>query len=151
MPPEVANAFQGVDLILHAGDIYDLSVLDELEQIAPVTAASGDDDYGATLKDPRVKWKQEIEVGGLSLVLVHESPYYYVLTPPEQRSPQLSNTMNADIVVYGHTHFPKILRHNGILLINPGSPTYLSYRRGLGTVAILTIDSGEPRAEILQL
>ncbi len=39
LPPEVGEAFRGVDLILHAGDIYSHAVLDELERIAPVLAA----------------------------------------------------------------------------------------------------------------
>ena len=44
IPPQVKEVFRGVDLILHAGDIYLSSVLDELEEIAPVLAARGDDD-----------------------------------------------------------------------------------------------------------
>ena len=45
IPRNVSRAFSGVDLILHAGDIQLASVLDELERIAPVLAARGDDDY----------------------------------------------------------------------------------------------------------
>ncbi len=55
---KVIKTFQDVDLILHAGDIYNPSVLDELELLAPVFAAVGDDDYGKTLTDRRVKDKQ---------------------------------------------------------------------------------------------
>jgi len=45
LPPQVKEAFKDVDLIFHAGDIYVVSVLDELEHLAPVLAAEGDDDY----------------------------------------------------------------------------------------------------------
>ena len=44
LPPHVKVALDGVDLILHAGDIYLLTVLDELEAIAPVIAARGNGD-----------------------------------------------------------------------------------------------------------
>ena len=53
LPEQVAQAFRGVDLILHGGDIYTPSVLDELERIAPVLAAKGDDDSGELLTDSR--------------------------------------------------------------------------------------------------
>ena len=53
LPRKVFEIFYGVDLILHGGDIYAHSVLDELGRIAPVLAALGDDDY--TSDDPRIK------------------------------------------------------------------------------------------------
>ena len=49
LPPQVLEAFRGVDLILHMGDVWIPSVLDELESIAPVIAAWGDDDMEADL------------------------------------------------------------------------------------------------------
>jgi len=80
LPPEVAEAFEGVDLILHAGDIYRTSVLDDLEHIAPVLAASGDDDPIDTLRDERVKLKHVLEIEGRTLWLVHERPYAFTLS-----------------------------------------------------------------------
>ena len=71
MPAEIAKAFGGVDLILHAGDIYIPSVLDELERIAPVLASGGDDDSGDTLADGRVDWKHVLKLEGRTLWLVH--------------------------------------------------------------------------------
>jgi len=53
LPHEVTQAFHDVDLILHAGDIYDPTVLDELERIAPILASEGDDDYWRETKDDR--------------------------------------------------------------------------------------------------
>ena len=72
LPPEIMDAFRGVDLILHAGDIYVPSVLDTLESIAPVTAAMGDDDRGDVLMDRRVKGRYILELEGLTLLLIHE-------------------------------------------------------------------------------
>ena len=51
LPPQVMDVFRGVDLILHAGDIYAPSVIEELERIAPIFIAEGDDDYGEALRD----------------------------------------------------------------------------------------------------
>jgi len=152
LPSGIAGVFKGVDLILHAGDIYLPFVLDELERIAPVLAASGDDDYGGTLSDRRVKSKQVLEIEGQTLWLVHESPFFHFMTrgigktPSETKAPD-----DPDIIVYGHSHFPSVRDHVGILFVNPGSPTFPKYRVGLGTVGILTMRSGQADVEIVQL
>ena len=56
-----------------------------------------------------------------------------------------------DVIVFGHEHRTVVLRIHDILFVSPGSPTFLEYRRGLGTVGILDINSGEVDARILQL
>lgn len=152
LPPEVVQAFHGVELILHAGDIYIPAVLDDLELIAPVVAAQGDDDYYSVLADERVKGKHVLKLEGKTVWLVHENPYYYLLA-----SRQAGNSLrkmehdSPDIVVFGHEHRVSVQNHSGVLFVNPGSPTFLHYRRGLGTVGILEIDSGEAQVHILQL
>ncbi len=152
LPSQIAEAFRGVDLILHAGDIYIPSVLDDLSRIAPVLAARGDDDYGDTLKDKRVKDKHILKLKGQTLWLVHERPcasqWSQSTLPPGQDKYDIP-----DIVVFGHEHRTSVsvqlLGH--VLFVNPGSPTFLNYRRGLGTVGILNIDSDEAHVSILQL
>jgi len=72
LPPQIKDAFHGVDLILHAGDIYTLPILDELEHIAPIMAAEGDDDPFEIMNDKRVKWKHVITVAGITIWLAHE-------------------------------------------------------------------------------
>ena len=84
--------------------------------------------------------------------LVHESPYFHLTTPRKaNEESEADRSDSPNIVVFGHSHYPSVNSHNGILFINPGSPTFLNYRTGLGTVALLDPDSGAPRAEILQL
>ena len=152
LPREIRKVFQGVDLILHAGDIFTGSVLDELELIAPVLAAKGDDDYGDTLADGRVKLKHTLSLEGLTLRLIHESESYYSLTVWAQSSPPLQTGSHApDVIVFGHMHRPIVEHHSGILFVNPGSPTFLNYRRGLGTVALLDIGDGKAQASIVPL
>jgi len=155
LPPELTEAFRDVDLILHGGDIYVPSVLDNLESIAPVLAARGDDDYGVTLIDERVKEKHILELEGQTLWLIHERPdtgtsahglsswWQSRLSPGQDSSP--------DIVVFGHEHRTVVENVDGVLFVNPGSPTFLNYLRGLGTVGILDIDSGRAEVSILRL
>jgi len=138
LPPEVFQAFGGVDLILHAGDIYIASVLDELERIAPVLAAKGDDDCGNIEEDGRVEDKHILELEGQTLWLVHERPW-------------ISGRYAPEVIVFGHEHRVTVQRHGGVLFVNPGSPTFQNYRRGLGTVGILSINSGDAEVQIVQL
>ena len=152
LPNEVIETFQGVDFILHAGDIYIPSVLDDLERIAPVFAARGDDDYLSTLKDDRVKEKHVLKLEGQTLWLVHQRAHYLVSSLWKSRiSSNQDNPDIPDIVVFGHEHRTVVERLHNILFISPGSPTFLEYHRGLGTIGILDIDSGEAKVRILQL
>jgi len=152
MPAEIARAFRGVELILHAGDIYIPSVLDELERIAPVLAAGGDDDSGDTLADGRVDWKHVLKLEGRTLWLVHERPYpYRFASSVAANSPWQGELEAPNIVVFGHEHRPVVQHYGGTLFVNPGSPTFLNYRQGLGTVGILSINSGSPQVQIVQL
>ena len=152
LPPQVMEAFRDVDLILHAGDIYITSVLDELENIAPVLAARGDDDYGNVLNDKRVKSKHVLKLEGLTLWLIHEKRDFDMFTYQLSKNYQEQDKQDLpDIVVFGHYHRTFLQHDRGVLLVNPGSPTFLNYRRGLGTVAILNIKSGEADAHIVQL
>ena len=152
LPAELLKAFQGVELILHAGDIYIPSVLDDLEHIAPVLAARGDDDYGDTLTDRRVKSRHVLNLEGQTLWLIHERPYPYRFPSLQASNSQVQRDPDApDIVVFGHEHRTVVHDHNGVLFVNPGSPTFLHYRRGLGTIGILNLDSGQPQVQILQL
>lgn len=148
LPLEVREAFRGVDLILHAGDIYIPSVLDELECIAPVLAARGDDDYASTLMDKRVKDKHILRLEGRTLWLVHQRPYVYTWG---QGKPPTGQDNSPDIIVFGHEHQTIVQQAYDVLFVNPGSPTFLHYIRGLGTVGILDINSGKVEAHILQL
>ena len=145
---EVRTAFQGVDLILHGGDIVHPMVLDWLEEIAPVLAAQGNNDWGWV--DARMSPVQLLDAGGWRLVMVHDMepedrPILYL------RKTYLKNE-RADIIVTGHTHFERLDYREDVLQINPGSPTlpHLHSTR-LGTVGILELASGRLDAKIVRL
>ena len=164
IPPQVKELFRGVDLILHAGDIYSSSVLDELEEIAPVLAARGDDD--SALVNGRVKEKHVLDFEGFSLWLIHVFPYFssaylrsLLYRSPASSEQELEEALSEiveredvpDILVFGDTHRALVHRVEGCLFINPGSATFPDYRHALGTVAILTISPGEAEADLIQL
>jgi putative phosphoesterase len=150
LPPQVIQVFQGVDLILHAGDIYATSVLDDLERLAPVLAALGDDDYARG--DKRVKEKHILKLEGQTLWLVHMGPLYFSAGQWLSRGPsEPEKDSKPDIIVFGHEHRPLVQHSNGILYVNSGSPTLLNYRRGLGTIGMLDINSGKADVRIIQL
>ena len=83
---------------------------------------------------------------------MHERPYPYKFPSLQlSNSPQQHDPDSPDIVVFGHEHRTVVEDKGSTLFINPGSPTFLNYRRGLGTAGILTIDSSRPQVHILQL
>lgn len=156
LPRQLEQVFRGVALILHAGDIVYPRVLDELERMGPVLAAKGDEDP-ENLSDPRVRDSHFLTLGGLSLWLIHILPWGVLrdLTNGDEAE-AISRVMREcpgrpDIVVYGDTHRADIQRAQGILFVNPGSPTLPRYGLNVGTVALLTIASGEAEAHLVQL
>jgi len=151
IPEQLKEVFKGVDLILHAGDLYTVWVLNQLEHIAPVLAAEGDDDYPDTMRDTRVKDKQVLTVDGVTIWLKHIL-WWWPSEPRKELDPaDPQYEKHPDILVYGHTHSATIEHKGGTLLINPGSATFPGYKRELGTVALLTVNSGKAEAQIIQL
>jgi putative phosphoesterase len=147
VPPKALEAFSGVDLILHAGDLSAVSVLDELERIAPVLAARGDDDYG--IEDDRIREVQQLDLDGVNLYLIHSSLYFArdLILHPEKHDLERA----PDVVVFGHTHRDTVRVVGSSLLVNPGSAAFPYYQLRLGTVALLTIEAGKARARIVRL
>lgn len=156
LPNQIEEVFHDVDLILHGGDIYETSVLDELERIAPVLAAEGDDDDYDVTGDKRVKKKHTLTVDGVNISLAHSEPGL----GPWSVFPDLKEDLEVecfkynnvtDILLFGHSHRPKVQIRGNFLLVNPGSPTFPYYVHRLGTVALLSTNSSEVEVRIVQL
>ena len=147
IPRQALEAFNGVDLILHAGDIATVSVLDELAGIAPVLAARGDDDY--QLQDKRIQEVQNFSIEGRNIYVIHASQYWAhsIIQHPEDHYLEKA----PDIVVFGHTHRDWLENIGDHLLVNPGSATFPYYQLRLGSVAILSINDAKAEAHIIQL
>jgi putative phosphoesterase len=133
---QVKAAFKDVDLIIHAGDIGDPTVLDKLRAIASVVAVRGNMDYQAWARSlPNA----EITEIGKRLVYVLHDISRLDLDP-------LKSKVLA--VISGHTHTPLIEKQNGVFYINPGSS-----RPGSSspTVAILDIKGESVSARVVKL
>jgi hypothetical protein len=159
LPPAVFEVFRGVDLVMHAGDVYINRVLDELSRIAPVIAALGNGDEGLDGHqhkldiDERVQMAHQLEIQGLHIGLVHAIP-----TPDETSQQVFLNAMHRhfggpmDVIVQGHSHCEGIVRYGDTLVVNPGSATLPRNLVNVpGTVAILEIIDGAASAKIIQL
>ena len=112
--PDVFQHFEGVDLILHAGDVGPPSLLIELEAIAPVKAVIGNtDSFELAAILPEV---QDLMLAGVPAVVTHG----HRLGSPTPALLRRAHP-NARIIVFGHTHRPLLDRTDGVLVVNPGS------------------------------
>ncbi len=143
IPENVYSAFKNVDLILHAGDLTSLKVIEELENIAPVIAIQGNMDRVNGINLPTAK---VLEAEGLRIGIVHGEVYPRADT---QQLLYLARELNVDILVSGHSHQPKIEQKEGILLLNPGSPVVP--RLADRTVMLLEINNKEVDVEIVKI
>ncbi|WP_296857800.1 metallophosphoesterase [uncultured Methanobrevibacter sp.] len=143
IPENVYSAFKNVDLILHAGDLTSLKVIEELENIAPVIAIQGNMDRANGINLPTAK---VLEAEGLRIGIVHGEVYPRADT---QQLLYLARELNVDILVSGHSHQPKIEQTEGILLLNPGSPVVP--RLADRTVILLEINNKEVDVEIVKI
>ena len=134
-PPAVARALDGVDAILHAGDVCAVETLDELARWAPVHVVRGNND-GADVAAWGAPETLEVELDGLPVAMVHDSG------PAKGRASRLRTMFpSARLVVFGHSHIPWDETHAGQRHLNPGSPTDRR-RQPHGTMAELRIEDG---------
>ena len=132
LDPRIHEAFSGVDLIVHAGDIG-VGIIEELELIAPVRAVLGNNDCW----DFDLPNDIRFEVDGVTFRVAHQSRH---TRPPA-----------ADVTIHGHTHVAEVTRTAEGLLVNPGSTS--RPRGGLGSsVVIIEVARGMvERARIVEL
>jgi uncharacterized protein len=117
LPDECVARLRSADLIIHAGDLIALEVLDDLRGYAPVKAVHGNvDDAAVTAALPAVA---TVSAEGVRIEVVHDSG------PARGRLARLrSRFPDADAVVFGHSHLPLHERgEDGFQIFNPGSPT----------------------------
>jgi putative phosphoesterase len=138
--PELFGALEGVELILHAGDVGE-GVLDELAAIAPIEAVYGNTD---PVEDPRLTQSIERTIGG---VRIHVSHGHELGSPTPER---LLAKYDADVIVYGHTHQQKVAELNGRLVVNPGAAGQRRFKLK-PSVGVLTIENGVASVRIVEL
>jgi uncharacterized protein len=136
IPDRVLDLLQGCDLILHAGDINRLWVLDELRQVAPVHAVVGNNDAPELQESLPVERYYKIGPHRIGLLHGHALEGR---RPATARNVALDRMRGVvDCVIYGHSHKPEIEHREGMLMINPGSPTQPRWAPA-ATIAILDV------------
>jgi putative phosphoesterase len=127
-PASTFEVLQGVDLILHAGDVGELWVLDHLSAIAPVVAVHGNDDTWAAQRE--LPYQQLVSIAGQRALLWHShysdpaedkarrgASWHAILSRRAERG----RAAGAKVVVFGHAHVPMVYRTDDVLLVNPGA------------------------------
>lgn len=137
---EVFDALDGVELILHAGDVGD-NVLEELGTIAPIEAVYGNTD---PTDDPRLRESIELTLAG---VRIHVSHGHELGSPTPER---LLAKYDADVIVYGHTHQQKVVEIDGRLVVNPGAAGQRRFKLK-PSVGVLTIEAGRASVRLVEL
>ena len=139
LPEALSPHLEQADLILHAGDLMAPALLDELTTPAPVRAVRGNlDPLEAGLPETL-----EFEFGGARIAMIHDSG------PRKGRRNRMRRRFpKARVVVFGHSHIPWLEDEDGLLLLNPGSPTD-KRRQPEHTFALLHAQGGGVSAEVL--
>jgi len=162
LPSGVHKHFTGVDLILHAGDVGELWVLDELSLLAPVVAVHGNDETDEATEG--LAYKHLIGLAGQRIYLCHSHEPDTIAElasrktdnwePKLQRRVKQAQCHGASIYVYGHTHIPMARKIDGVFLINPGAIGSGNEicRQVVQAIAILEISTtGEAYVEFIRL
>src|SRR5258708_4245290 len=143
VPQAALRHFEDVELILHAGDLSSLAVLDQLASYAPVEAVQGNVELPDVVA--ALPLKRELVVGGVVIGLIH------ILGDRAHHAHHARREFpSARVVVFGHSHISYAEDVNGLLLLNPGSATDRRTQPHC-TIALLTIEDGQPRTEIIPL
>lgn len=132
---------ESADHILHAGDVCDPAVLDELKMVAPVTVVMGNCD-ALDIRDWGASEEVEIELDGIRIAMLHDSgPKSGRWERMRERFPE------ARVVVFGHSHIPWNEERDDLLLFNPGSPTW-KRTAPFTSMGLLWIEDGKVEGEI---
>ena len=127
------------DAIVHAGDFTALSVIEYLSALAPLHAVHGNvDELEVRAAVPAAT---TVYCGGLNIGIVHDAGQR------EGRHARLLQEFpGCDAIVYGHSHLPEVTLHEGVWVLNPGSPTD---RRRAPSHTMITVSDGAPELIVL--
>jgi hypothetical protein len=145
LPDACVDRLRAADLIVHAGDLMRLSVLDELRELGEVVAVHGNVDDGA-VRDA-LPATAEFDAAGARIAVIHDAgPSRGRLARMRARFPE------ADAVVFGHSHIPLHERapEDGFQIFNPGSPTERR-RSPAHTMGLARVRAGAVTFELIEL
>jgi uncharacterized protein len=136
--PEAVDFLRGSDFIVHAGDIGDVQVLEELRRLAPLTAVRGNNDKGPWATS--IAETDVLQVGDVSIYVLHDLSELD-LDPI---------AAGFRVVVSGHSHNPRIEERDGVLYVNPGSSGPRRFKLPIA-VGELQVAGASVKARIVQL
>ena len=136
--PEATTFLGGSDHIVHAGDVGDPAILDELAAIAPLTAIRGNVDTDAWAA--RLSETTRVTIGGATIYVLHDLAALDIKP----------HAHGIRVVVYGHSHKPSVTERDGVLYVNPGSAGPRRFRLPI-TAAELLVDGSTVTARIHEL
>jgi putative phosphoesterase len=121
----VQEGLKGMDIIIHAGDLVSVKVIDLFKEISPrVIAVSGNMDLVETKN--KLSAKEVISVGAYKIGVTHGYGHPGALI---ELVSKVFEGDGVDVIVFGHSHNPLNERKNGILYFNPGSLTDKMFAR----------------------
>src|SRR5579872_418942 len=135
--PEALAAMHGANYIIHAGDIGDPKILEDLSRIAPVTAVRGNVDREAWARN--LPYTNVLEVAGISIYVLHDLQQL-----------DLKPEGGFAAVISGHSHEPKQETRHGVLYFNPGSAGPRRFRLPV-SVGELLVESGKLQSKLIEL
>lgn len=136
--PEAVAALRGSEHIIHAGDVGNSDILDQLRTLAPVTAVRGNVDKGAWAL--RLAETEVVERAGASIYVLHDLAQLDL--KPE--------AAGFAAVIFGHSHVPQQEMRGSVLYFNPGSAGPRRFKLPI-TVGRLVADAGKLRGEIVEI
>jgi len=164
LPHQSLEAFAGVDLIVHLGDIGQKGILRRLADVAPVLVPAGGDHGWIPVGREDVAPLKVIEAAGLSVgltfnltkpdkaIVVEDAALLFTKPLPDLMRRRFGRPVHA--VAFGGTHRQRTEEHEGVVFFDPGSPTLPSDKRGaddLGSVSVLDLSEGRVRVEQVRL
>jgi putative phosphoesterase len=136
--PEVIRTFEGVELIVHAGDMGKPEVLESLRRVAPVVAVRGNVDRGLWARGLREA--EVVEIGEVSLCVLHDLAMLDL-------DPGAAGLRG---IIYGHSHRPLVERRRGVLYLNPGSAGPRRFTLPV-SIALLRIDGTNLQPQLIEI
>ena len=146
IPEKALNALKNASLIVHAGDLIQLSVVDDLEKLAPVMAVCGNADRHEVKE--RLPNMDSVRIYHWKIGVIHDAGALW----GTRKMKRIAKQNSFDVLVFGHTHRPTFKQENKALFINPGSPTNpLPPFLVKPTIALLRITREKIEPEIIQI
>lgn len=145
IPEKVFRVFSSADLIIHAGDLVELSVMEQLKKIAPVIAVHGNMDTKDVVKVlPEIN---SVDIDKYKIGVIHDAGIIGT-----EKMKKIADTHGFNILVFGHTHRQFLLKEREKLFINPGSATNpLPPFLVKPSVALLQISDGEVKPIFIEI